>query len=366
MNFDLSGEQELFRDSVTRFAGGIDVVARRQLRGAPGGYSPERWTGLAELGLIALAADESDGGMGGSPIDLAIVAEALGRAIAPDPWLENGVLPARLLAAAGATAPLGGVLGGVLDGSRFIAVAFAERGQRYNLAPRAVTARRRGGRIVLQGEKTFVLGGGLADDFAVSALLDGQAAWFLVPGDNAGVFRHPYRLADGSVACEIRFTDAEVSADSLLPIDDAALDGVVALVRLLAAAEMLGLAQRLFDDTLAYVKQREQFGVAIGSFQALQHRLVDCYAALEQSRSTVYRVALMAREDRAGWNRAAAGAKAYVGAQADLIAREAVQMHGGMGITDELAIGHAMKRVLLLSRLFGDEQAVLTDYAEAA
>ena len=370
MNFDLSGEQELFRDSVTRFADSIDGAARRQLRGAPGGYSRERWTELAELGPIALAADESDGGMGGSPIDLAIVAEALGRAIAPEPWLENGVLPARLLAAAGATAPLagllGGVLGGVLDGSRFIAVAFAERGQRYNLAPKAVTARRRGGQIVLQGEKTFVLGGALADDFAVSALLDGQAAWFLVPGDCAGAFRHPYRLADGSVACEIRFTDAEVSADSLLPIGDAGLDGVVALVRLLAAAEMLGLAQRLFDDTLAYVKQREQFGVAIGSFQALQHRLVDCYAALEQSRSTVYRVALMAREDRAGWNRAAAGAKAYVGAQADLIAREAVQMHGGMGITDELSIGHAMKRVLLLSRLFGDEQAVLTDYAEAA
>jgi alkylation response protein AidB-like acyl-CoA dehydrogenase len=129
---------------------------------------------------------------------------------------------------------------------------------------------------------------------------------------------------------------------------------------------MLGLAQRLFDETLTYVKQREQFGVAIGSFQALQHRLVECYAALEQSRSMIYRVALLDRADRAAWNGAAAGAKAYVGNQTDLVAREAVQMHGGMGITDELVVGHAMKRILLLARLFGDSDAALAEYAVAA
>ena len=144
----------------------------------------------------------------------------------------------------------------------------------------------------------------------------------------------------------------------------------IALVRLLAAAEMLGLAQKLFDETLTYLKQREQFGVAIGSFQAIQHRMVDCYAALEQGRSMVTRVALATAgsdsKSGADWRRAAAGAKAYLAAQADHIAREAVQMHGGMGITDDLSIGHAMKRVLLLARLFGDEDAVLAEYAQAA
>ena len=362
MNFDFSDEQELFRASVARFAAPIEGEARRYLRAGAAGYSRDRWKELAELGLIALAADEADGGMGGSPIDLAIVAEAIGQAIAPDPWLENGVLPARLLAAAGRSDRLAEVI----EGARFVAFAFAERGQRFNLAPKGVSARRQGGQIAFQGEKTFVPGGALADTFVVSALYEGRPAFFLVPGECEGVIRHLYRLADGSIACEIRFADALVPPGEQLEISEVALADIVALIRLLAGAEMLGLAQRLFDDTLVYVKQREQFGAPIGSFQALQHRLVECYAALEQSRSMIYRVALQPRGDRAAWNRAAAGAKAYVAAQADLIAREAVQMHGGMGITDELAVGHAMKRILLLARLFGDEDTVLSDYAEAA
>jgi hypothetical protein len=137
-------------------------------------------------------------------------------------------------------------------------------------------------------------------------------------------------------------------------------------MRLYAAAEMVGLGQRLLGDTLTYVKEREQFGVAIGSFQALQHRLVDCYARGEQSRSMLFRAALTDRADAAKWQRAAAGAKAFIGENVDAIAREAVQMHGGMGITDELAIGHALKRVLVLTRLFGDIDTVLAEYALAA
>jgi alkylation response protein AidB-like acyl-CoA dehydrogenase len=145
-----------------------------------------------------------------------------------------------------------------------------------------------------------------------------------------------------------------------------ALRASIADVRLYASAEMVGLGQRLLDDTLAYVKEREQFGVAIGSFQALQHRLVDCYARIEQSRSMLYRAALSDRSDAAKWQRAAAGAKAFIGENADAVAREAVQMHGGMGITDELTIGHAMKRVMVLARLFGDADTVLAEYALAA
>ena len=362
MNFDPSEMQEQFRASVERFAGQIGTEERRKLRSVAGGYPRTRWQALADLGVISLAASEAAGGLGGSPIDLAIVAEALGRAIAPDPWLENGVLPALLLSGAGANV----ALEQVLSGESFVAVAFAERMQRFSLVPKAVTARRRGAGFALHGEKTFVLGGALADRFVVSAECEGAPGWFLVPADRAGVIRRNYVIADGSLASELRFADVAVSADEQLAIDPDRLADAVGLVRLLAAAELLGAAQRMFDETLAYVKQREQFGVAIGSFQALQHRLVDCYAALEQSRSMVYRVALQDREDRAAWNRAAAGAKAYVAGQTDLVAREAVQMHGGMGVTDELAIGHAMKRILLLSRLFGDRDAALAEYAEAA
>ncbi|MEY4238653.1 MAG: hypothetical protein RL339_1254 [Pseudomonadota bacterium] len=362
MNFDLTEEQELFRSSIERFAGDLDSLARRAVRNQPGGYDRQRWAALTEMGSLALAVSEDQGGLGGAPIDLAVIGEALGRAIAPDPWLENGVLPARLLALGGAEA----ALAGVLAGETVVAAALAERQARYSVIPRQTKAKASGDSYVLNGEKTFVLGGALADQFIVSADLDGATALFLVDAGQSGIDRRDYRIVDGSVASELRLIDVACPASSRLAIDGEALAAAVAEVRLLAAAEMVGLAQRLFDDTLAYVKQREQFGVPIGTFQVIQHRLVDCYAKLEQARSTLLRAAMADPANGRAWRRAALGAKAYVGEVADHIAREAVQLHGGMGITEELAIGHAMKRVLLLSTLLGDSDATLAEYAEAA
>nr|WP_298898099.1 acyl-CoA dehydrogenase family protein [uncultured Altererythrobacter sp.] len=355
MNFDLSEEQELFRATVERFTASIDVEARRKLREHDGGYDRSRWSELAELGLIALAASEDAGGMGGSHLDLALIGEAIGKANSADPWLENGVLPAKLLAAAGAET----ALDGVLSGESFATLAWAERNQRYSM--KAKQTRVEGGAI--SGEKTFVLGAALADQFIVSADNGDRTELFLVPSDAEGLDMRAYRMADGSMAGELRLTRA---AGEKLELDAATLVQIVAEIRLLAAAEMAGLGQRLLDDTLTYVKEREQFGVPIGSFQALQHRLVDCYARIEQARSMLYRAALEDSTNAASWQRAAAGAKAYISEQVDHVAREAVQMHGGMGVTDELSIGHAMKRVLLLSKLFGDVDTNLVHYAEAA
>jgi len=360
MNFDLSEEQQMFVTSVERFAAPIDVEARRRLRLSPTGYDRARWQELAEMGLIALAASEDAGGMGGSLIDLALVIEALGKANAPDPLLEHGILPALLLERGGA----GDALEGVLSGSTFATLAWTERGQRYSLKAKGVKADAAGDGYVLTGEKTMVMGALLADLFIVTADLGGETACFLVPKDAPGLEVRAYRLADGSIAGEIRLTRTPTSAK--LSLDAAGLAAIAADARLYAAAEMVGLGQRLLDDTLAYVKEREQFGVAIGSFQALQHRLVDAYAKEEQARSMLYRAALTDRADAAKWQRAAAGAKAFIGENVDAIAREAVQMHGGMGITDELAIGHAMKRVMVLARLFGDVDTVLAEYALAA
>ncbi|MEE4317622.1 MAG: acyl-CoA dehydrogenase [Erythrobacter sp.] len=360
MNFDLSEEQEMFVSSVERFAAPVDVEARRRLRLSPTGYDRARWQQLAELGLVALAAGEDAGGMGGSPLDLALVAEAIGKANAPDPLLEHGILPALLLERGGA----GEVLEGVLSGEAIATLAWTERGQRYSLHPKGMKAETGADGITLSGEKTMVMGAALADLFIVTAELDGETACFLVPGDAPGLEVRAYRLADGSIAGELKLTRTPASAQ--LSLDAEALDAIAAEMRLYAAAEMVGLGQRLLDDTLAYVKEREQFGVAIGSFQALQHRLVDCYAREEQSRSMLYRAALADRADTAAWQRAAAGAKAFIAENVDHIAREAVQMHGGMGITDELAIGHALKRVLVLARLFGDVDTVLAEYALAA
>ena len=362
MNFDLSDEQELFRATVKRFGGGMDAAATRQLRSCDGGYDRSRWGELADLGLIALGVAEAQGGLGGSAIDLAMVGEAFGHSVAPDPWLENGFLPARLLSLAGADS----LLAEVLSGEQVVALAIAERQARYSLVPRQTKVRISGGRHFLHGEKTFVLGGALADVFIVSADLAGEPAFYLVPADRAGVDRRNYRVVDGSLACELRFSDVELSAHERLGIEQNALVRTVADARLLSAAEMLGLAQRLFDDTLDYVRQREQFGVAIGTFQAIQHRLVDCYALLEQSRSMLYRAALGEPGDALAWRRSSAGAKAAIGDWAGHIAREAVQLHGGMGITEELTIGRALKRILLLTALFGDSDATLVDYAVAA
>lgn len=360
MNFDLSEEQQMFVTSVERFAAPVDVEWRRRLRLSPTGYDRARWQQLAEMGLIALAAGEDAGGMGGSAVDLALVLEAIGKANAPDPLLEHGILPALLLERGGA----GDVLEGVLAGETLATLAWTERGQRYSLKAKGMKADSAGDGFTLTGEKTMVMGALLADLFIVTADLDGETACFLVPRDAPGLEVRAYRLADGSIAGEIKLTRTPASAK--LALDMAGLLAIAADLRLYAAAEMVGLGQRLLDDTLAYVKEREQFGVAIGSFQALQHRLVDCYAKEEQARSMLYRAALTDRADAAKWQRAAAGAKAFIGENVDAIAREAVQMHGGMGITDELAIGHALKRVLVLARLFGDVDTVLAEYALAA
>ena len=210
------------------------------------------------------------------------------------------------------------------------------------------------------------MGAGLADLFIVTASLDGATACFLVPAETDGLAVRRYRLADGSVAGEMRLTEVAIDADAQLALSPDALRDIAAAARLCAAAEMVGLGQRLFDETLAYVKQREQFGAPIGSFQAIQHRLVECYAAIEQCRSMLYRAALADPADTAAYQRAAAGAKAFISDNVDHVAREAVQMHGGMGITDELAIGHAMKRAMVLARFLGDTDWTLAEYAQAA
>jgi alkylation response protein AidB-like acyl-CoA dehydrogenase len=353
MNFDFDDDQQLTRDTIGRFLGPVDIAARHAMRKSEGGYSRGRWQEVADLGLLALAAPEASGGIGGTMVDLALVAEALGKGIAIDPWLENGVLPIRLAAAAGDDA----LVEDLLAGQRFTAVAFAEPGRRYETE--AVGTRAEGGQIV--GAKTFVLGAPLADAFLIT-LAGNQIA--KVARNAGGVVLQDYPVIDGSNAATL---DLHRAPAELFDLPAAKFDRVIGDVRLLAAAEMLGLAQTMFDDTLVYVRERQQFGAAIGSFQALQHRLVECYAALEQARSMVLRTAMLdPTTDDATWPRIAAGAKAFVGEAAMKIGLEAVQMHGGMGQTDELAIGHALKRAMLLDKLFGDQDHCLRSFARAA
>lgn len=356
MNFDLDEGQLLARESIGRFLGPVDVAARHALRKLPGRYSRVRWNELAELGLLALATPEALDGMGGSMIDLVLVAETLGAGLAIDPWLENGILPLRLAAAAGDAS----LVGMLLSGSCYAAVGFAEPGRGYEFDP-VSTQIDRSGRVV--GSKIFVLGAALADTLLITAVDGEQLRLAVVAPTAADCVLRDYPVIDGSLAATVDLHQVEAA---VIDLPRAAFHRAIGDVRLLAAAEMLGLAQRMFDDTLTYMRQREQFGVAIGTFQALQHRLVECYAALEQARSMVLRTAMRdPATDDAVWPRLTAGAKAYVGEAAMGIGLEAVQIHGGMGQTNDLAIGHALKRVMLLDKYFGDQAHGLHNYARA-
>ncbi len=349
MNFDLDENQSLFKATVERFAASADVPTRHKTRKQPGGFNSERWREMAELGLIAIAGSEADGGLGGSLIDCAIVAQALGKAQAVEPWLECGFLGVRLLAGTAYVAD-------VISGEAVAAFAFAEPNRRFALDAVSMQARGAGDGFVLSGEKHFVLSGAVADLFIVTARLGDETMLFVVPQDAKGVDAKPYPVADGSFATVLTLRDVHVGAP--LPGTPTRLAQAVADGRVMASADMVGIAQRLFDDTLDYVKTREQFGQPIGRFQVIQHRMVDGYAKVEQMQSALYRHLLK--------NGDAQGLKAYIGESALWVAHQAVQLHGGMGMSDELGIGHGLKRIMLLSKLFGDPASDLAAFAKAA
>lgn len=355
MNFDYDESQLLFRASVERFLEGSDIAARKAQRACPGGIDRVRWQAMADLGLTSMTLREDKGGLGSSAIDLMAVGESFGLRISSDNWLENAVLP---LALAGTALPFGhDLIDALASGEAIAALALFEPESRHVTTPRSTTARATGPGYTLSGDKTFVIGGMAADWLLVSADIGAEPALFLVATDAPGVFRRGYRIVDGNTAAEFQLRGCEVAADAKLDLDWALVEQVLTTGRLVAAAEMTGLAQRLFDDTLAYVRQREQFGQPIGRFQAIQHRMVDCYALVDQCRSAL--IAAVTDGDAAG----IAGMKAIVAQAALQIGREAIQLHGGMGTTDELEIGHAHKRVLLLSQWLGDPASGLESYA---
>lgn len=353
MNFDLDENQVQFRALVERFSENIGVPQRHLARALDGGFDRTRWGQMAGLGLIALAADEEDGGIGGSATDCVVVAQALGKAQTVEPWLECGFLCVRLLAGTP-------IARQVASGETIAAFAFAEAGRYFALDAVRMTARKTADGYVLVGEKQFVLHGAVADLFVVSANLDGATVLFTVPRDAKGLAIRSYPIVDGSHAATLTLHDVAVGAP-LLSKDR--MEKAIEDSRLMAAAEMTGIAQRLFDDTLNYVKTREQFGQPLGRFQVIQHNMVGGYEKVELMQSAVYRALLATDKNR---EREIRGLKAFVGEAAISVAHLAVQMHGGMGTTDELGIGHGLKRIMLLSKLFGDPATDLAAYAQAA
>ncbi len=343
VDFGLNDDQAMLKTLIERFvADRYPSGARAGYRATPAGYSAENWALLAELGVLALPVSEADGGLGGGAVESATVMEAIGRGLVAEPFLDATIVGGGLLSQAGTVAQKQMWIERLLTGEAVVMLAWAEHGTRFDM-DRPATRFADG---TVRGMKTFVAGG--ADAYVVTARDGDETHLFLVAADASGLQRRDYRLVDGSVACELAFDG--VAAERM----DGGLDAlavVIARARLAASAEMVGIMGLLFDTTLDYVRQRQQFGVAIGSFQALQHRLADQYAALELARSHLYR-AMLAEPDEAPATLAAA--KSFISTAAVRLGEECIQMHGGMGVSDELDLGHGHKRILRLASLFGD------------
>ncbi|MBI0435325.1 acyl-CoA dehydrogenase family protein [Roseomonas sp. KE0001] len=373
MDFDLTEEQRLLKESVDRLMAGAygDFEKRRGYQEEAKGYSPKLWAQYAEMGLLGLPFPEAQGGFGGGPLETMIVMEAVGRGLAVEPYLTSVVIGGGLLRLAGRDDLIGELVGGEAT----FALATTERQSRDDLFDVATTARRSGEGWVLDGAKSVVLYGESADHLIVSARTAGQRrdrdgiSLFLVPGDARGVSRRGYPTQDGLRAAEIQLESVQLPAGALLGAEGGGLpllEQVVDIALAALCAEAVGAMEALHELTLDYLKQRKQFGVTIGSFQAVQHRAADMLVALEQARSmTIYAAMMAENPDPAARRPAIAAAKALVNRSAELIGKEAIQLHGGIAMTMEYKAGHYFKRLSMLINQFGDTDRHLRVVAEA-
>jgi len=361
MDLSYSDEQRLLGESANNL-----LAARAQKPGAT-----ELWKEMADMGWLALPLPESDGGLGQTLVDVGIVTEAMGRHRARSNYVAGVVLAGGLAAALGSDMQRAALLPGLADGSLRLALAHAEEGARYNLAHVAVAANKRGAAWVLDGRKIAVLGGDVADRFIVSARVSGTArdpsgiALFVVARDAKGMAVDGHATVDGAGAARLTLSGVEVGADAIL--SDNALAAIEhAYDRATAAfcSELVGLMEAATKATIEYTKIRIQFGKPLAANQTLRHRMADMSIACEEARSMALRAALHADdEDARARGRAIAGAWAKVSRAARFVAEQSIQLHGGMGVTNELEIGGYLKRVVALDAIIGGPDLHLRRHA---
>lgn len=369
MDFDLTEDQRLLKDSVDRLiTDQYGFEQRKKYMKEPAGYSQAMWEQIAELGLLGLPFEETLGGFGGGPVETAIVMEAFGRGLVLEPYFATVILGAGLLRRLAPAPILGALAPKITAGKLKLAFAHVERHSRYNLNDVATAARRDGTSFILDGAKSVVIHGDTADQILLTARMSGDRrardgiGLFLVDAATPGVSRRGYPTQDGQRAAEITLSNVRLSHDALL--SDNALPGIEHVVdEAIAAlcAEAVGTMQAMHELTLEYLKTRKQFGRPIGSFQVLQHRSVDMLVALEQARSMALFAAVMATEPNPVERRKAiAAAKVQIGRSGKHLGQEAIQLHGGIGMTMEYAVGHYFKRMTVIDQLFGDADTHLS------
>jgi alkylation response protein AidB-like acyl-CoA dehydrogenase len=374
MSLFRTDDQKQFAESLGRTLAGFgDGAARRRVRATAAGFAEEHWRALADLGVLGLLVDEAHGGTGGTMADVAVAMDAIGRHLWAGPYLATGVLGALVLAEA-APAARDAVLPDLVAGRHRLAFAVVEPQARYDLADVTTRARRDGAGWRLDGAKALVAYGEVADTLIVPARTGGGRTdeagigVFLVPAKSAGIERRDYGTIDGLRACDVTFEGVKLGAEAAVGdpgggfgLVDRVVDfGIAALLD-----EAVGAMTYLYETTLAYLKTRKQFGATLGSFQALQHRMVDVFTQVEFARSMagVGRLALDAAASER--RREVSAAKLYVDRAARHVAQESIQLHGGMGMTDELDVGHYAKRLTMIGLTFGDRGYHMTRYRAA-
>ena len=374
MNFELSDEQTLLAETIKRFvATHYNFDTRAKIMASPGGFSTDVWAAIAEMGLLGLPFAEVHGGFGGSTVDVMLVMEAIGEGLLVEPYLATVGLGGRFVARAGSKAQQERILPALIEGKHTLAFAHTEPGARYDLRQVGLKARRQGEGWVLDGDKAMVLHGGSADTLVVSARTAGgdtDAAGitlFLVSRTAPSVTVKESRTIDNLRTADIRFSGVRVGPDALLgregegyPLIEEVVDYATALV----CAEAVGAIRYANEATLEYLKTRRQFGVPIGSFQALQHRMVEMMISYEQARSMAYLACVKIDSAEAAERRhVISAAKIKIADACRHVSQESVQLHGGMGMTEELKVSHTFRRLTMLAQTFGDAEHHLERFA---
>ncbi|MFP8877061.1 MAG: acyl-CoA dehydrogenase family protein [Myxococcota bacterium] len=365
MNFELSEEQQILVDSVKRFVQNDSTVERfRKLRETERAWEPAMWARMGEMGWLSVPFPEEHGGFGGSFVDLALILEQLGRGLVPEPIIPSVVLGGGLISRLGSEEQRERFLLPMIEGRTSLALAYAERQSRYDLADCLTRAESSGGVYRLSGEKTWVLNGHAADHLVVVARTSGDQldttglSLFVLDADTPGLSITPVNGMDGQRTGRLELDDVAVEADRLLGAADAALaplEWAIDRAAAAACAEGQGVVRELFERTVSYLKQREQFGVPIGSFQALQHRAADMFAEAELCQSCMILAAIQAdAEDPEERAAEISTAKFQLTQGGWFVQSNAIQLHGGIGITDEQDEGLFFKRLRVLQGLFGD------------
>ena len=362
MDFDLTDDQRLLTDSVNRLLGDQYTFEKRKaFLKAPEGWSTALWAQYAELGLLGLPFAEEYGGFGGGAVDVMLLMQAFGRHLVLEPYLSTVVLGGTAIRLAGSAEQQSDILPGVAEGNTKLAFAHYERQSRYDISDVLTIAKPNGSGYVLEGAKSVVLHGDSADKLIVSARTSGGRddaggiTLFLVDGMADGVARRGYTLRDGSRAAEISLSG--VKAELLGELDNGfpVIERVVEAGIAATSAEVIGTMETMQAMTLDYLKTRVQFGKPIGENQALQHRAAEMLVAMEQGRSMALLASMMVDEpDAAERERNISMAKVGVGQSGRFVSQNAVQLHGGIGMTEEYAVGHFFRRVMVIEHLFGD------------